>query len=106
MVDADLASAAAVAVLVEARAGEVDGAGAAELDGDRTGCVAQIVVSVSVKRGDDVTTAQFRAEPVGLSRFQLLAEIIMLAVRWYLRYGLSYRDLEELLASAASRSTT
>ena len=22
----------------------------------------------------------------------------MLAVRWYLRYGLSYRDLEELLA--------
>lgn len=25
-------------------------------------------------------------------------EIIMLAVRWYLRYGLSYRDVEELLA--------
>jgi IS6 family transposase len=24
-------------------------------------------------------------------------EVIMLAVRWYLRYGLSYRDLEELL---------
>ena len=24
-------------------------------------------------------------------------EIIMLAVRWYLRYGLSYRDVEELL---------
>jgi transposase-like protein len=22
----------------------------------------------------------------------------MLAVRWYLRYGLSYRDIEELLA--------
>ncbi|MDT7716640.1 MAG: hypothetical protein QOH09_2632, partial [Pseudonocardiales bacterium] len=22
----------------------------------------------------------------------------MLAVRWYLRYGLSYRDVEELLA--------
>jgi hypothetical protein len=24
-------------------------------------------------------------------------EVIMLAVRWYLRYGLSYRDVEELL---------
>ena len=24
--------------------------------------------------------------------------IIVMAVRWYLRYGLSYRDLEELLA--------
>ena len=29
-------------------------------------------------------------------RFQ--PEVIMLAVRWYLRYGLSYRDVEELLA--------
>ena len=25
-------------------------------------------------------------------------EVIAVAVRWYLRYGLSYRDLEELLA--------
>jgi transposase-like protein len=25
------------------------------------------------------------------------AEVIVLAVRWYLRYGLSYRDIEELL---------
>jgi IS6 family transposase len=25
-------------------------------------------------------------------------EVIVLAVRWYLRYGLSYRDLEDLLA--------
>jgi transposase, IS6 family len=24
--------------------------------------------------------------------------VILLAVRWYLRHGLSYRDLEELLA--------
>ena len=29
-------------------------------------------------------------------RFPL--EVILIAVRWYLRYGLSYRDLEELLA--------
>jgi transposase-like protein len=26
------------------------------------------------------------------------SEVIVLAVRWYLRFGLSYRDLEELLA--------
>jgi IS6 family transposase len=25
-------------------------------------------------------------------------DVILLAVRWYLRYGLSYRDVEELLA--------
>ena len=30
--------------------------------------------------------------------FRFPPEVILLAVRWYLRYGLSYRDLEELLA--------
>jgi IS6 family transposase len=30
--------------------------------------------------------------------FRFPPEVIMLAVRWYLRLGLSYRDLEELLA--------
>jgi pimeloyl-ACP methyl ester carboxylesterase len=30
--------------------------------------------------------------------FRFPPEIIVLAARWYLRYGLSYRDLEELLA--------
>jgi len=30
--------------------------------------------------------------------FRFPPEVIMLGVRWYLRYGLSYRDLEELLA--------
>jgi transposase-like protein len=29
--------------------------------------------------------------------FRFPSEIIMVAVRWYLRYGLSYRDVEELL---------
>jgi IS6 family transposase len=32
------------------------------------------------------------------SGYRFPPEVIMLAVRWYLRYGLSYRDLEELLA--------
>ena len=30
--------------------------------------------------------------------FRFRPEVISLAVRWYLRYGLSYRDVEELLA--------
>src|SRR3954453_13400501 len=30
--------------------------------------------------------------------FRFPPEVIVLAVRWYLRYGLSYRDVEELLA--------
>ncbi len=30
--------------------------------------------------------------------FRFPPEVILLAVRWYLRYGLSYRNLEELLA--------
>jgi transposase, IS6 family len=30
--------------------------------------------------------------------FRFPPEIIVLAVRWYLRFGLSYRDVEELLA--------
>lgn len=30
--------------------------------------------------------------------FRFPREVIMLAVRWYLRFGLSYRDVEELLA--------
>jgi len=30
--------------------------------------------------------------------FRFAPEVNLLAVRWYLRYGLSYRDVEELLA--------
>jgi len=30
--------------------------------------------------------------------FRFPREVIPVAVRWYLRYGLSYRDVEELLA--------
>jgi IS6 family transposase len=34
----------------------------------------------------------------GFAGFRFPREVIVLAVRWYLRYGLSYRDVEELLA--------
>ena len=36
--------------------------------------------------------------PFGLLWFRFPPEVILLSVRWYLRFGLSYRDLEELLA--------
>jgi transposase-like protein len=35
---------------------------------------------------------------LSLRRYRFPPEIITLAVRWYLRFGLSYRDVEELLA--------
>jgi transposase-like protein len=41
------------------------------------------------------------AADVGASAFvgyRFPSDVILLAVRWYLRFGLSYRDLEELLA--------
>ena len=36
-------------------------------------------------------------QPSAFVGFRFPPEIIVLAVRWYLRYGLSYRDVEELL---------
>jgi IS6 family transposase len=47
-----------------------------------------------------MTHHRHRALPVDRSAFsgyRFPPEVIMLAVRWYLRYGLSYRDVEELL---------
>jgi len=38
--------------------------------------------------------------------FRFPPEVIVVAVRWYLRLSLSYRDVEELLTERASRSTT
>jgi IS6 family transposase len=35
--------------------------------------------------------------------FRFPPEVIIVAVRWYLRYGLSYRDVEELLAERGIR---
>jgi transposase-like protein len=46
--------------------------------------------------GDWALTAH-RATSV-FAGFRFPREVISVAVRWYLRYGLSYRDVEELLA--------
>jgi transposase-like protein len=34
--------------------------------------------------------------------FRLSLEVMTVAVRWYLRYALSYRDVEELLAELSA----
>jgi len=41
---------------------------------------------------------RYRAESASFAGYRFPPEVILLAVRWYLRYGLSYRDVEELLA--------
>lgn len=38
------------------------------------------------------------AESTSFAGYRFPSEVILLAVRWYLRYGLSYREVEELLA--------
>jgi IS6 family transposase len=43
-------------------------------------------------------TARPILERSAFAGFRFPPEVITVAVRWYLRYGLSYRDLEELLA--------
>ena len=42
-------------------------------------------------------TASIQPLSSAFAGFRFPPEVILLAVRWYLRYGLSYRDLEELL---------
>ncbi|MGH3440124.1 MAG: IS6 family transposase [Sciscionella sp.] len=42
--------------------------------------------------------ARVPAPRSGFAGFRFPPEVIMVAVRWYLRFGLSYRDVEELLA--------
>jgi hypothetical protein len=38
------------------------------------------------------------AEQSAFVGFRFPPEVIVVTIRWYLRYGLSYRDVEELLA--------
>jgi transposase-like protein len=43
-----------------------------------------------------MTESRTQQSPFKWRHFE--AEIIVLCVRWYLRYALSYRDLEEMMA--------
>jgi transposase-like protein len=40
-----------------------------------------------------------------LARFRFRPDVITVAIRWYLRYGLSYRDVECRWPNAVSKST-
>jgi IS6 family transposase len=57
--------------------------------------VDRVVGGESVGMTRRVSSSFDRSAFVG---FRFPPEVIVLAVRWYLRYGLSYRDVEELLA--------
>jgi hypothetical protein len=63
---------------------------------DVIGTVALAVGMASAARLDGVTVSSSRTSsaPAG---YWFPREVIAVAVRWYLRYGLSYRDVEELL---------
>ena len=59
--------------------------------------------AMPVSGGDTCGMLRFHVRPVlvvpssAFKGFRFLPEVIVLAVRWYLRFGLSYRDVEELL---------
>jgi transposase-like protein len=44
-----------------------------------------------------------RAPRSAFARYRFPPEVITLAVRWYLRFGLSYRDVEDLLAERGTK---
>ena len=57
-----------------------------------------------------MTTPQRACSPIAprsaFAGFRFPSDVIVVAVRWYLRFGLSYRDVEELLTDAGCRLTT
>ena len=68
-----------------------------------TGCVALAGPGPASQTGAMIRSNVASCTPAG---YRFPREVIAVAVRWYLRYGLSYRDVEELLAERASRWIT
>src|SRR5438270_12733913 len=68
------------------------------LGGRRAGSVA--LIDDGLGQGRPMRRRQVQVPPPksGFAGFRFPPEVIVVAVRWYLRYGLSYRDVEELLA--------
>jgi ribosomal protein S4E len=68
------------------------------VEGSRSGAVA--LVDDSLRQAELMRHRHHRvpSPKSGFAGFRFPREVIVLAVRWYLRYGLSYRDVEELLA--------
>jgi transposase, IS6 family len=52
--------------------------------------------SIAAGRQTDRVTSSVSSSVI--AGFRFAREVISVAIRWYLRYGLSYRDVEELLA--------
>jgi hypothetical protein len=67
---------------------------------DHKGAVAFAVTAFEQRdcRHENSSPSPGSHRPLGLRRFRFPPDVIVLAVRWYLRFGLSYRDVEELLA--------
>ena len=55
-------------------------------------------VALADRRCLETGSVTTRAMTTSFAGFRFPPEVISVAVRWYLRYGLSYRDVEELLA--------
>ena len=77
----------------------------------RSGSVALTVGAAGSEAAEVRSHRGCRRRPVVVRRsafagYRFPPEVILLAVRWYLRFGLSYRDVEELLAERVSRSIT
>ncbi len=51
-----------------------------------------------MRQDTDVVASVRSVSSFRLAGYRFPCEVIAVAVRWYLRYGLSYRDVEELLA--------
>ena len=58
----------------------------------------RITLTVGEGRGVKSSRVDPRFPASSFVGYRFPPEVILLAVRWYLRYGLSYRDVEELLA--------
>jgi transposase-like protein len=65
------------------------------LDGARRHCCVGRRLRVEHTLTVIVSSLKTSSAPAG---YRFPREVIVVAVRWYLRYGLSYRDVEELLA--------
>ncbi len=55
---------------------------------------------MTISEGRTVKSPRVDRRPCATSfvGYRFPPEVILLAVRWYLRYGLSYRDVEDLFA--------
>jgi hypothetical protein len=86
----------AVLRLVTRALGPVAGLGDVRASGSPAGTVA--LVDRGGRETGEVTSSGSVSVFAG---FRFPPKVISVAVRWYLRYGLSYRDVEELLAERA-----